>query len=107
MSECIHSWTTGRKDEKGSWCKNCGGKVFEVETRPCEGCEHYKNVFAGAICKKHMMAVSPIMLVTFKIADGTCWQERHNVLGEGPPERRSRGGNPKAQLWGGPSRPEC
>jgi len=30
-----------------------------------------------------------------------------NVLGEGPPERRSRGGNREAQLLGGPSRPEC
>ena len=28
-----------------------------------------------------------------------------NVLGEGPPERRSRGGNREAQLLGGPSRP--
>ena len=28
-----------------------------------------------------------------------------NVLGEGPPERQSRGGNPPAQLVGGPSRP--
>ncbi len=33
------------------------------------------------------------------------WDERHNVLGEGPPERRSRGGNQQAQLVGGPSRP--
>ena len=30
-----------------------------------------------------------------------------NVEGEGPPERRSRGGNQQAQLVGGPSRPEC
>jgi hypothetical protein len=29
----------------------------------------------------------------------------HNVLGEGPPERRSRRGNREAQLLGGPSRP--
>ena len=28
-----------------------------------------------------------------------------NVEGEGPPERRSRGGNREAQLLGGPSRP--
>ena len=28
-----------------------------------------------------------------------------NVLGEGPPERRSRGGNRQALLAGGPSRP--
>jgi hypothetical protein len=28
-----------------------------------------------------------------------------NVLGEGPPERRSRGGDREAQLLGGPSRP--
>jgi hypothetical protein len=30
---------------------------------------------------------------------------RYNVEGEGPPERRSRGGNQQAQLVGGPSRP--
>ena len=30
-----------------------------------------------------------------------------NVVGEGPPERRSRGGNQQAQLVGGPSRPQC
>ncbi len=34
------------------------------------------------------------------------WQ-RPNVVGEGPPERRSRGGNQQAQLVGGPSRPKC
>ena len=30
-----------------------------------------------------------------------------NVLGVGPPERRSRGGNRQAPLAGGPSRPKC
>ena len=30
-----------------------------------------------------------------------------NVEGEGPPERRSRGGNRQALLAGGPSRPQC
>lgn len=76
MSECLHTWTSGRQGEKGSWCQDCGEKVYEVETRACEGCEHYKEVFAGAVCKKHLMAVSPVMLVTFKIADGSCWQEK-------------------------------
>jgi len=76
MTECHHTWTQGRPEEKGSWCHDCGAKVLEVETRTCEGCEHCKAVFAGSVCKKHLMAVSPDMLVTFKIANGTCWQAK-------------------------------
>lgn len=79
MAECDHTWTQGREGEKGSWCNACGEKVLDVETRPCEGCAHYRDVIHGAVCKKHLMAVSPAMLVTFKIADGTCWKNKgHN-----------------------------
>jgi hypothetical protein len=78
MADCPHTWTQGRDGEKGSWCNACGEKVMEVETRPCEGCANYRDVVNGSVCKKHLMAVSPVMLVTFKIAEGTCWEERHN-----------------------------
>lgn len=77
-AECHHTITMGRKGEKGSWCVACGEKVLEVETRPCESCAHYRKIFAGAVCTRHHMAVSPIMLVTFKTAVGTCWETKSN-----------------------------
>lgn len=74
MSDCQHTVTMGRQGEKGSWCQDCGVKVYDVETRTCDGCEHCKPVFGGSVCTKHLMAVAPSMHVTFTIADGTCWE---------------------------------
>jgi hypothetical protein len=70
--ECL--MTQGREGEKGLWCVDCGDKVYEVETRPCNGCHHYFYSMGGG-CRKHLMAVTPDMLVTFKISEGTCWAE--------------------------------
>ena len=76
MDECKHTWTQGRKGERGSWCSDCGVKVYDVDERQCQDCAHSSKLWDGTICKKHLMRVSPDMNVTFKIADGTCWQER-------------------------------
>lgn len=71
---CNHIMTKGRDGEKGNWCVDCGIKVYDVETRKCEDCKHFFSRpmnYSG--CKKHLMAVTPDMYVTFKIEDGTCW----------------------------------
>ena len=71
-TECRHISTQGKEDEKGSWCMDCGVKVYDVETRPCSSCSHFKKLVIGSMCKKHFMGVTPCMNVTFKIAEGTC-----------------------------------
>lgn len=72
---CKCQITQGRQGEKGSWCVACGRKVFEVETRPCSGCKHHSPLPGGAICRQHLMRITPCMLVTYKTADGTCWEQ--------------------------------
>ena len=52
---------------------SCGVKVYDVDERPCKDCAHSRKLLDGTICKKHLMAVSPCMNVTFKIAEGSCW----------------------------------
>jgi hypothetical protein len=74
---CNHTSTQGRDGEKGSWCVDCGEKVYEVDKRECKDCEHFFSRplnYSG--CRKHLMAVTPDMHVTFKITDGTCWESR-------------------------------
>jgi len=71
---CACTVTQGREGERGSWCVDCGRKVYEVETRPCSGCRHYRKPFGGSICVRHLMVVTPSMLVTFGVDDGTCWE---------------------------------
>jgi hypothetical protein len=74
MTTCNHPWTQGRKGERGSWCSDCGVKVYEVDNRVCGDCAHSSKLFVGGtICNKHLMRVTPDMNVTFKLADGTCW----------------------------------
>lgn len=65
--------TQGREGEKGSWCTSCGEKVFDVDDRECGGCKHYSSHGRTGICRLHLMAVSPEMHVTYKVADGTCF----------------------------------
>lgn len=72
-AECTHMITMGRDGEKGSWCNQCGIKVLDVEPRECGGCTHHKQLIDGGICKKHLMACTASMHVTYKIATGTCW----------------------------------
>lgn len=49
--------------------------MLEIETRPCSKCLHYKSMPSGfPICKKKLMGVTPSMLVTFKVEEGTCFE---------------------------------
>lgn len=72
-SNCGSITTTGKPDQKGSWCTECGTKVYEVEKRECKSCSHYFKNFNYSGCKKHLMAVSPDMNVTYEIVKGTCF----------------------------------
>ena len=76
--ECKHTITKSKDTEKGSWCVNCGIKVFDVDSRPCGECNYFFSHAGGGYsgCRKHLMAVTPAMNVTFKIAGGTCWEAK-------------------------------
>lgn len=74
--ECKHTMTQGRKGERGSWCMACDVKVYDVDERQCQDCTHSRKLWDGTICSKHLMRVTPDMNVTFKIAEGSCWQAR-------------------------------
>jgi len=80
LDVCHHTVTQGRTNEKGSWCKSCGEKIFAVDHRPCGECKYYQKdvlAFSGkvGICKFKLMRVIEDMNVTYKIADGTCWTD--------------------------------
>ena len=94
-----HSWSSGRK------CNVCHRDGHEVAQ--CDA--HAKGLPIGATDlrtlltlasagNRHTECTSELCAVT-----GTR-PATPNVLAEGPPERRSRGGNRQAQLAGGPSR---
>lgn len=70
---CSHTMTRGRIGETGGWCISCGEKVYDVDQRECAGCKHAKQLLDGWICSKHLMRLPHDMRVTFKIAEGTCW----------------------------------
>lgn len=74
--KCQHTTTQGRKGERGSWCMGCGVKVYDVDGRQCQDCAHSRKLWDGTICNKHLMRVTPDMNVTFKIANGSCWEAR-------------------------------
>ena len=63
--DCIHTVTRGRTGEKGSWCESCGAKVLEVHDRPCGECKHHWRSVGYSGCRKHLMAVTPGMFVTY------------------------------------------
>lgn len=71
---CRHTVTQGREGEKGSWCVECGRKVWDVETRECQDCQHYFKTIDYTGCRKHLMAVIPTMNVTYRIEKGSCWK---------------------------------
>ena len=83
---CEHTITAGRAGEKGDWCVNCGIKVHAVHDRACGECIHHKRIgadgFGGhSICRKHLMAVTTDMHVTYSLLkrDGLCFEEnRHD-----------------------------
>lgn len=86
--ECRHAWTQSRAGEKGSWCMDCEIKVWDVETRPCAGCIHFKPIFGGSVCKHWGGIVSPSMLATFAIAKGTCYTPAETTTPEESPHGR-------------------
>lgn len=74
MTDCPHTWTRSQLGKPGSWCADCMVKVYDVDPRPCKDCAHFSQLLTkGSICRKHLMAVSPDMHVTFAIAKGSCW----------------------------------
>lgn len=72
-SPCKCLVTRGREGARGSWCVDCGRKVWEVDPRPCSGCANFRESLGGAICRRHLMRVTACMLVTYQVADGSCW----------------------------------
>jgi hypothetical protein len=48
---------------------------FAVDPRECQHCHHSRKLHDGWICKKHLMAVTPDMHVTYDVAKGTCWED--------------------------------
>ena len=73
-AECQHTATIGRDGETGSWCVNCGIKVLSVETRRCRDCKSYKD----GSCSRFLMRVSPDMLATYKVKNGTCFAPKYH-----------------------------
>lgn len=83
--ECRHTFTQGREGETGSWCVDCGVKVYELETRHCKDCVNYFESLGRGGCKKLLMSATPLMLVTYRLAVGTCWTpivSRKAVIGD-------------------------
>lgn len=76
---CSHTVTQGRESHEGSWCLECGEKVYDVDERECKDCEFSSKLIGGWICKKHLMVVTPDMRVTFKISQGSCWTPSNAV----------------------------
>ncbi len=73
LETCKHTMTETRPESKGSWCSACGIKVYAVETRECQECLQAKKLINGWICSRYHMAITPKMLVTFKISEGSCF----------------------------------
>lgn len=71
--KCRHIVTKGIEGLSGSWCIECGEKIFDDESRECKDCIHFSDASGRGICKKHLMAVAPDMKVTYEIKRGTCW----------------------------------
>jgi len=59
-----HPWNTPKADP------------LATETRQCKNCMFSKQLIDGWICKKHLMAITPDMRVTYKVSEGSCWQAK-------------------------------
>ena len=75
---CLHSMTSGKEGEAGSWCVACGKKSLELETRGCQDCLHCKEQVGSVVqvCTKKHLGVMPSMKVAYKVETGTCWQAK-------------------------------
>ena len=66
--------TKGREGKKGSWCVECGVKVFEVEQRRCSDCKHFEDTGIYTVCGKNLIGITPSMHVVYAITVGTCFE---------------------------------
>jgi hypothetical protein len=59
------------------WCVNCDTKVYDLESRQCNECIHFKAIpYNIPICKKKLMGVTTDMHVTYKVTEGTCFEPK-------------------------------
>lgn len=48
-----------------------------TETRPCSECKNFRPHLGGfPTCRKKLMGVTANMLVTYKVAEGTCFEKK-------------------------------
>lgn len=67
--KCRHTVTRTREGSKSSFCDNCGFERLKVFDRPCKECKHFKTLFDGSICSRHLMRVTPDMNVCYTCND--------------------------------------
>ena len=77
--DCTHmAQLFDHQGHRGWFCEACGVTVHRVETRECQGCKHFVSfgMMSGSICRSKLMAVTPDMHVTYRVVDGSCWEDR-------------------------------
>ena len=81
---CKHTVTQGRDGETGSWCIECGVKVWEVHDRPCIECRHYGSTGVMSwppTCTRTLMTITRTMHVYYAIGrpakdGGLCFEKK-------------------------------
>lgn len=69
--------TKGRDGKTGSWCVDCGKKIYAVDRRECQHCMHFKPMeWSSPICTHHGMTVTATMHVTYAVEKGTCFKPK-------------------------------
>lgn len=71
--ECPHTVSSVRNGERGAWCKQCGVQTLAVDDRPCGDCAHFFEGAGYAGCKRHLMAVTRTMNVSYDPRKSSCW----------------------------------
>lgn len=79
-TDCQHVVTRSRGSVGGSVCVACGALVLRVHDRPCSECQHARHLSTGWICKRHLMAITADMRVTYHVEpgpgrSGLCFEE--------------------------------
>ncbi len=78
---CNHPKTQGRKNQKGLWCADCKIKIYDVESKPCGECQHFKRELGSNVigyCRPKLMTVTSSLNVTYRVSDGTCFLQKIN-----------------------------
>lgn len=103
---CDHKLTFARPGEKGTWCADCGEKVYEAHDRPCGQCVHFKDAGGGSVsmCMRHHVAVASSMKVLYRIGaaaqdGGLCFEpaektESHPIVAAHAPADAESLANP-------------